>query len=87
MSDKPVSFNLHLPISLELLAEVLSSVGNKDGDLVELIKKIDENVADWDFTLALASYFEEMRLEWATEFPEAAKEIGIVTGLVDDDTD
>jgi hypothetical protein len=55
-----------------------------DDELIELVKRIDVCVEDWDFTLPLAKYFDEQRAEWdAEEAEREAREAAVVEPTVD----
>lgn len=90
MPTKPISFNLNVSVTVDELAENLTVADVNHLDLVELIKKIDEKVGAWDFTLILADHFEKLRLEYFEEFPDSDdrdKTQLVVVGLIDDESD
>lgn len=65
---------VHLGIDIEAddLAKQLTEVMRND-DVIELVKAIDEHVAEWDFTLKLCEHFDKLKKEHEREEAEDAK--------------
>lgn len=61
-----------LPVEVQLPPQTLALTdlagalvkGLSDDELVALVKRVDELVEDWDFTLQLAAYFEHQHAEF-----------------------
>ena len=51
-----------------LVNDLVREVGRQD--LIDFIKKIDERMGDWDFTLELCRNFEQLKIEWEKEQAE-----------------
>lgn len=61
--DTEVSLNVTITLTIEDLAEYLIE-GLDDDELLALVKRLDQKIEDWDFTLVLVKYFDEQRAVW-----------------------
>jgi hypothetical protein len=86
MADVDIELNLPVHLTIDEIATLLCAQIDDSDALEALVKIIDERVEQWDFTLALATHFEKLRLEFLEEFPENDEDEARVRGLLDEDT-
>jgi len=68
----PESIHLSLDISLDELARQVAVSMSRE-DALAFVKAIDEEFGEWDFTLALCTHFDKLKLDWERENAEDTK--------------
>lgn len=66
MNKKEVFLNMFVDVN-DVISSLLSNSDLTNDDLFEIIKQIDDQVADWDFTNKLYDYFKKLNERFLEE--------------------